>query len=79
MSDGLTFLPEDNIAEGMVFITENIPDELESLFDNTYVSGTHCQIQPEQHPYGSLPRLSMRHRPPTYPLYVDVECSYNHQ
>ena len=79
MSHGLTFLPEDDIAEGMVFISENIPDGLESLLDSTYVSGTYRQIQPPQHPNKSSPPLSMCHRPPTYPLYVGVECSYNHQ
>ena len=63
----------------MVFISENIPDGLESLLDSTYVSGTYRQIQPPQHPNKSSPPLSMCHRPPTYPLYVGVECSYNHQ
>ena len=43
MLDGLAFLQEDDVPEGMAYLRENIPDGLESLqqyFDSTYVSST---------------------------------------
>ena len=71
MLDGLAFLQEDDVPEGMAYLRENIPDGLESLrqyFDGTYVSGTYRQIQPPQHPStGTVPPLRIRHKPPMYP------------
>ena len=70
MLDGLAFLPEDKVVEGMSFLRENIPDGLEPLleyFDSTYVSGTYRQIQPPQRSDGTLPPLRMHRKPPTFP------------
>ena len=70
MLDGLAFLPEDDVPEGMAYLCENIPDGLESprqYFDSTYVSGTYRQIQPPQCPDGTVPPPRIRHKPPMYP------------
>ena len=70
MLDGLAFLLEDEVEEGMDYLRNIIPDGLESLleyFDSTYVSGTYRRIQPPQRPDGTLPPLRMRRKPPTFP------------
>jgi len=70
MLDGLAFLPEEDVADGMTFLRENIPDGLEPLleyFDSTYVSGGFRQIQPPQRLDGTIPPLRMRRKPPVYP------------
>ena len=69
MLDGLTFLPEDDVAEGMTYARENIPDGFEPLlqyFDNTYVSGSYRQIQPPQRPDGTIPPIRIRRKPPMF-------------
>ena len=70
MLDGLAFLPEDDVPEGMAYLCENIPDGLESLqqyFYSTYVSSTYRQIQSPQRPDGTLPPRRIRRKPPMYP------------
>jgi len=47
MLDGLAFLPEEDVAEGMTYLRENILDGFEPLlqyFDNTYLSDSYRQI-----------------------------------
>ena len=69
MLDCLTFLPEDDVAEGMTYARENIPDGFEPLlqyFDNTYVSGSYRQIQPPQRPDGTIPPIRIRRKPPMF-------------
>jgi len=58
--DCLAFLPEEDVPEGMIYLRENIPDGFEPLlqyFDNTYVFGSYCQIQPPQRPDGTIPPI----------------------
>ena len=51
MIDGLSFLPEDDVHAGMMYLKDHVPTDLEPLldyFDATYVSGTyrtnnHCE------------------------------------
>ncbi|KAK2148190.1 hypothetical protein LSH36_510g00009 [Paralvinella palmiformis] len=60
MLDGLTFLPEEDVAEGMIYLWENIPDGFEPLlqyFDSTCFSGSYRQIQPPQRPDGTIPPI----------------------
>ena len=48
MLTGLAFFPEENVAEEMNYLQENIPDGFEQLlqyFDITYVFGSYRQIQ----------------------------------
>ena len=70
MMDGLAFLPEDDVPDGMAYLRDNIPEGLEPLlqyFDQIYVSGTYRQIQLPQRPDGTMPPLRMRRKPPMYP------------
>ena len=70
MMDGLAFLPEDDVPDGMAYLRDNIPEGLEPLlqyFDQIYVSGTYHQIQLLQRPDGTMPPLRMRRKPPMYP------------
>jgi len=49
----LTFLPVDDVLEGMTYVREHTPEGLELLldyFDNSYVSGAFRRIQPSQLP-----------------------------
>lgn len=73
MLDGLAFLPESQILDGMLFLRENVPqashDEMLSLleyFDATYVSGTFRRIQQPSTGDMSVP-MRMRRIPPLYP------------
>lgn len=72
MLDGLAFLPLDKIVDGMLFIRENTPPELEALvdyFDSTYVSGSFRRVQPvnpNAH-HDDPPRVRFRRLPPMFP------------
>lgn len=71
MLDGLAFLPEDQVAQGMAYLLDNTPPGLEPLvdyFNATYVTGTFRRIQPPStEPAGDLPPIRMRRIPPLYP------------
>lgn len=72
MLDGLAFLPIDEVANGMDYLMENIPDVegLEGLvdyFSSTYVFGTCRSIQPPAFPDGIIPPVCMRRIPPLFP------------
>ena len=48
MIDGLSFLPEDDVHAGMMYLKDHVPTDLEPLldyFDATYVSGTYRPIR----------------------------------
>ena len=52
MTDGLAFLPLDQVKNGIAFLCDNITDiedleELLNYFDQTYVSGTFRHAQRE--------------------------------
>ena len=73
MTDGLYFLFENDVPDGMTYLHDNIPNRLELLlqyFDVIYVSGPYHHIQLPQHPDGTIPQLRMRHKPPMYPPSV---------
>ena len=70
MTDGLTFLPENGVPDGMAYVDDNIPNGLESLLqysDGIYVSGIYRQIQLSQRPDDTIPPLHMCRKTPMYP------------
>lgn len=70
MLDGLAFLPEDKVQDGMAYLRENTPDGMEDLidyFDAVYVSGTFRHVQPGQvQPGAPPPPLRVRNIPPRF-------------
>ena len=61
---------EEDVAEGMTYIRENIPDGFEPLlqyFDDTYVSSSYLQIQPPQYPDRTISPIRTRRKPPMFP------------
>jgi hypothetical protein len=73
MLDSLAFLPEEDVAEGMIYLQENIPDGFEPLlqyFDRTYFSGSYHQIQPPQRPDGTISPIRIRRKPPMFALSI---------
>ena len=70
MTDGLAYLPENDVHDGMTHLHDNIPNRLEPLlqyFDGIYVPGAYHQIQLPQCPDGTMPPLCMHHKQPMYP------------
>ena len=70
MTDGLAYLPENDVPDGVVYLHDNIPNGLEPIlhyFDGIYVSSTYHQIQLSQRSDGTIPPLCMRRKPPMYP------------
>ncbi|KAG1650598.1 putative inactive tRNA-specific adenosine deaminase-like protein 3 [Nymphon striatum] len=63
MLDGLAFLPEDEVVEGMDYLLkESAPEELTDLliyFDSVYVSGSYRSVQP---PPGQPALVKVLHR-----------------
>ncbi|KAB0805386.1 hypothetical protein PPYR_02356 [Photinus pyralis] len=65
MLDGLAFLPLEDVARGMEFLRQNIPEGAEDLveyFDATYVSGTNRRV-------GNVndDNVRIRNVPPVFP------------
>lgn len=70
MLDGLAFLPEDKVLEGMAFLREHTPAEVEPLvnyFDTVYVTGSFRRVQLGQlQPGGPPPPIRVRNIPPRF-------------
>jgi len=65
----LRFLLEEDVAEGMTYLRENIPYGFEPLlqyFDNTHVSSSYHQIQPSQRPDGTISPIRISGKSPMF-------------
>ena len=70
MLNGLAFLPEDEVVEGLFYLRSIVPSSLESLinyFDQTYVTGTHSRTH-SLHSLQSSLSLNVHSTPPLFPL-----------
>ena len=68
MLDGLSFLPLEQVPQGMAYLREIAPPELEPLvdyFDENYVSG---RLRPRQQQAGII--LNVRRLPPLFPPVI---------
>ena len=74
MMDDLSFLPIEEVTEGMAYLKQHVPDdpaganELLTYFDQTYVTGTFRNIAAANNASNdSLPTLRLRPVPPMFP------------
>ena len=69
--NGLAFLPVDGIVQGLAYLRERMPDDLEQLvnyFDATYVSGTFRHVhQAQAHGNDENAPVLLRRVPPRFP------------
>jgi len=74
MLDGLAFLPQDKVHDGMQFLKQRTPQGMDSLvqyFDATYVTGTFRRAQPTPaQGNDTLPSLRLRRIPPRFDIPV---------
>ena len=75
MLERLAFLLIDEVAIGMSYLMENIPDvegqeDLVDYFSSTCVFGTHRRIQPPALPDGIIPPIRVRKIPLLFPPYL---------
>ncbi|KAF0762863.1 Uncharacterized protein FWK35_00005797, partial [Aphis craccivora] len=62
--DGLAFLPDGDVKDGMEYLKNIVPEEAETLlnhFDTTYVNGKYRQVRNENN------RIILRNCPPIFP------------
>ena len=72
MSAGLAFLPSNEVANGMDYLMENIPDVegpkgLADYSSSTYVFITYHHIQPPSLPDGKILLMCFKRVPPLFP------------
>ena len=88
MIDGLAFVPLNRVSDGMQYIKNNAPAELQELidyFDKTYVTGTYRATRPRNfHGQNGRPRrnvVNLRRVPPLFPpsIWNMCEITINNQ